>query len=82
VTLDVRVELVDAFELPEWLGVSAVRWTASSSVRGAQRIQGTLSSLDAAGVQPLPCDLMAADVAYPQPILPDEWRRQAHQAWV
>jgi hypothetical protein len=81
VTLDVRVELVDAFELPEWLGVSPVRWTAASTVRGAQRIEGTLSSPEAPAVQPLPCDLMAADVAYPQPILPDEWRRQAHQAW-
>jgi hypothetical protein len=77
----VAVELVDAFELPEWLGTSHVRWTASSSVRGAQRIQGMLSSPDAAGAEPLPCDLMAADVAFPQPILPDPWRREAHQAW-
>jgi hypothetical protein len=77
----VAVELVDAFELPEWLGTSHVSWTASSTVRGAQRIEGTLSSLDAAGAERLACDLIAADVAYPQPILPESWRREAHQAW-
>jgi hypothetical protein len=77
----VAVELVDAFELPEWLGISHVSWTASSSVRGAQRIEGTLSSPDAVGAEPLACDLIAADVAYPQPILPEPWRREAHQAW-
>ena len=76
----VAVELVDAFELPEWVGTSQVRWTAATRVRGAQRIEGTLSSPDAAS-QRLPCDLIAADVAYPQPILPEAWRREAHQAW-
>ena len=73
------VELVDAFDLPEWLGTSQVSWTATSSVRGAQRIEGTLTG--SGSPEPLPCDLLAADVAYPQPILPDPWRRQAHQAW-
>lgn len=29
----------------------------------------------------LPCDLLAADLAYPEPLLDDGWRRQAHQAW-
>ena len=77
----VRIELVDAFELPDWLGTSYVSWTAASSVRGAQRIEGSLSATDPAGPEPLACDLLAADVAYPQPILPDPWRRQAHQSW-
>jgi hypothetical protein len=76
---DPPVELVDPFDLPEWLGTSRVTWTATSSVRGAQRIEGTLSSPEAGG--DLPCDLMAVDVAYPQPLLSDPWRRQAHQAW-
>jgi hypothetical protein len=77
------VTLVDAFDLPEWLGTSQVSWTAKSSVRGAQRIEGVLGTPSASGPapEPLPCDLLAADVAYPQPILPDAWRRQAHQAW-
>lgn len=79
----VSVELVDAFDLPEWLGTSEVSWTARSSVRGAQRIKGDLSSIgsDTSTPERLACDLLAADVAYPQPILPDSWRRQAHQAW-
>ena len=29
----------------------------------------------------LPCDLLAADVAYPRPLLSDSWRHDAHQAW-
>ena len=75
------MELVDAFELPEWLGTSQVTWAARSSVRGAQHIEGSLSATDPDGTDPLACDLLAADVAYPQPILSDAWRRQAHQAW-
>jgi hypothetical protein len=74
---DPVVREVDPFDLPEWLGTGDVTWSALSSVRGAQRILGRLSSREGE----LSCDLMAADVAYPQPILPDEWRRQAHQAW-
>ena len=72
-----EVELVDAFDLPEWLGTSDVTWMALSSVRGAQRIPGALRAPEGE----LPCDLMAADVAYPEPLLADPWRRQAHQAW-
>jgi hypothetical protein len=71
------VEPVDAFDLPEWLGTADVTWTALSSVRGAQRVQGCLGGTG----EKLPCDLMAADVAYPAPLLEDRWRRQAHQAW-
>ena len=72
-----RVEAVDAFDLPEWLGTCDVTWSASSSVIGAQRIEGTLASVRGETA----CDLLAADVAYPQPLLDDAWRRQAHQAW-
>jgi hypothetical protein len=71
------VEVVDAFDLPDWLGTSTVTWTARSSVRGAQRIEGVLASVDGE----LACDLMAADVAYPEPLLLDPWRRQANKAW-
>ena len=73
----VDVQPFDAFELPDWLGTGAVTWTATSSVRGAQHIHGCLASAGEA----LPCDLMAADVTYPLPLLPEPWRRQAHQAW-
>jgi hypothetical protein len=71
------VSAADPFELPEWLGTDPVTWTARSRVRGAQRITGCL----AGGAARLACDLMAADVAYPQPLLDDDWRRQVHLAW-
>jgi hypothetical protein len=71
------VQAVDAFDLPDWLGTSEVTWTAHSSVRGAFRIEGVLTG---AGEE-LACDLLAADLAYPEPLLEDSWRRQAHQSW-
>jgi hypothetical protein len=72
-----QVSAADPFELPEWLGTEPVTWTAQTGVRGSHWITGCL----AAGAAQLPCDLMAADVAYPQPLLADTWRRAAHQAW-
>jgi hypothetical protein len=74
-TADVRP--IDPFDLPEWLGTRQVSWVARSTVRGASRVRGCL----AAGSDEIPCDLLAADVAYPQPLLDEAWRRQAHQAW-
>jgi hypothetical protein len=71
------VEPVDAFDLPEWLATSTVSWTAQSGVRGSRLIRGVLSAPEGE----LDCDLMAADVAYPEPALDDGWRRLAHQAW-
>ena len=71
------VAAVDAFDLPEWLGTSEVTWTARTSVRGAARLEGCLGG---AGEE-IECDLMAADLAYPEPLLEDGWRRQAHQSW-
>ena len=68
---------VDAFDLPDWLGTSDVAWTARSTVRGAARVEGVLSG---AGEE-LECDLLAVDLAYPEPLLEDGWRRQAHQSW-
>jgi hypothetical protein len=72
-----HVAAVDPFDLPDWVGTADVTWTATSPVRGASRIEGTLSG---AGER-LPCDLLAADLAYPEPLLADPWRRRAHQAW-
>lgn len=74
-TPDVRP--VDPFDLPEWLGTSEVTWTATTGVRGASHITGRLVG----ATDELPCDLLAADLAYPEPLLDDGWRRQAHQAW-
>jgi hypothetical protein len=71
------VSSIDPFDLPEWLGTSEVTWVAQSTVRGAARIRGEL----AGNGEVIACDLLAADLAYPQPLLADTWRRQAHQSW-
>lgn len=71
------VVAADPFDLPEWLGTERVTWTAHSGVRDAPLVTGTLRSADAW----LDCDLLAADRAYPRPVLPEPWRRTAHQTW-
>lgn len=68
---------VDPFDLPAWLGETEVTWRATSGVSGSHHISGDLLG----GDEPLPCDLLAVDVAYPQPVLEAEWRRAAHQQW-
>lgn len=72
-----RVEPVDPFDLPDWLGSGPVTWTAESSVRTGHHVSGTLSG-DGGSVS---CDLLGADQAFPRPVLDDDWRRQTHQAW-
>lgn len=72
-----EVREVDAFDLPEWLGESEVTWRAGSSVSGSHHVTGDLHGAEDA----LPCDLLAADLAYPQPVLDNEHRRAAHQQW-
>lgn len=67
----------DPFDLPEWLGTSEVTWTALSSVRGEHLVTGEIGTAGAA----LGCDLLAADQAFPVPVLDDHWRRNAHQSW-
>ena len=71
------VEAVDAFDLPEWLGTGDVTWTALSSVHGGHRVEGELSGSG----DPVGCDLLAVDQAYPTAVLDSEWRRLSHQAW-
>ncbi|CAN5688668.1 hypothetical protein BH10ACT10_BH10ACT10_06520 [soil metagenome] len=71
------MEAVDPFDLPEWLGTSEVSWVAASGVRGASHVAGRLEGAR----KSLPCDLLAADLAYPEPLLDEPWRRQAHQVW-
>lgn len=73
---------VDPFDLPAWLGTSDVTWTATSSVRDGHRVSGELTPTDAGQQEdPLACDLLGVDQAYPQPVLDDDARRQAHQVW-
>jgi len=72
-----EVSAVDAFDLPDWLGTSELTWTAETSVRGHYQVSGRLNARD----DSLDCDLLAADQAFPQPVLDEEWRRAAHQSW-
>lgn len=67
----------DPFDLPEWLGTQHVTWTACTSVHDGPRVTGRLQGDD----DMLGCDLLAADQAFPQPVLDDRWRPRAHQAW-
>ena len=71
------VAAVDAFDLPDWLGTSELTWTAGTSVRGHFQVSGRLTARG----DSLGCDLLAADQAFPQPVLDEEWRRAAHQSW-
>ncbi len=72
-----EVAEVDPFDLPEWLGQVEVTWHATSGVSGSHHISGDLTG----GATPQSCDLLAVDVAYPQPVIDAEWRRAAHQQW-
>lgn len=69
---------VDPFDLPEWLGVAEVTWSARAGLRTGYAVPGDLS---AAGHDALACDLLGVDEAFPTPIATDDVRRRAHQAW-
>lgn len=69
---------VDPFDLPEWLGVAEVTWSARAGLRTGYAVPG---DLHAAGQETLACDLLGIDEAYPVPIAADQVRRLAHQAW-
>lgn len=69
---------VDAFDLPEWLGIDPVTWSAVGPLRHGI-VPGVLHS-DTHDLE-LPCDLMAADVAYPLAVVDEQTRVQVHQAW-
>jgi hypothetical protein len=47
-------------------------------MRGGHRIEGALTA-DAR--EPLGCDLLAVDDAYPVPVAPDSLRVRAHRLW-
>jgi len=72
------LEAVDPFDLPEWLGEADVTWAAESGVRRGHAVQGLLTS---PGHDPLGCDLLAVDPAYPAAVVDEVVRHDAHQAW-
>jgi hypothetical protein len=69
---------VDPFDLPEWLGEEDVTWSAESGLRNGYAVTGVLSGGDH---DPIPCDLLAVDEAYPLPVAEQDVRHDAHQAW-
>jgi hypothetical protein len=69
---------VDPFDLPDWLGECAVTWESEGGLTTGHRVTGDLT---APGHDPLPCDLLAVDDAYPQPVASDHVRVRAHQVW-
>ena len=71
------VAAADPFDLPDWLGSAAVTWTAETGMVDAALVRGSLTG----GEPPQPCDVLAGDLAYPDPVLEDKWRSMAHQAW-
>lgn len=69
---------VDAFDLPEWLGVESVTWSAAGRLSSGV-LPGVLRS-DASAAE-LACDLLAADVAYPRTVVDGPTRVRIHEAW-
>ena len=73
------VTRVDAFDLPEWVGEQHLVWRPDVAV-GSPLVTGMLSAADG-DHEPMACDLLACDRAYPEPALPEQWRREAHCQW-
>lgn len=69
---------VDAFDLPDWLGVDEVTWSAVGRL-DAGVLPGVLRS-DASSAE-IACDLLAADVAHPAPVVDEANRVRVHEAW-
>jgi type IV pilus biogenesis protein CpaD/CtpE len=79
-----RPEELDPFDLPEWLGTEQVTWTSASGLRSGHLVTGwlTCTTEGARAVEPnQPCDLLAVDEAYPAPVVDNDTRTRAHQAW-
>ena len=70
---------VDPFDLPEWLGTHDVVWRADQGLRTGHLVRGRLTA-DADALE-IPCDLLAVDEAYPEPVVDDAARLRVHQAW-
>jgi hypothetical protein len=72
------IEDVDPFDLPEWLGTGDVTWASDAGLRTGHHVHGRIF---AEGQEPLVCDLLAVDEAYPAPVTDDRARARAHQSW-
>ena len=74
------VDVVDPFELPEWLGAGEVTWQATEPIGTMSSARGRLVSREHSQA-PIQLQVLAADQAYPQVVCSDTERRQVHQAW-
>jgi hypothetical protein len=80
---------LDPFDLPDWIGIADVTWTPTSGLRTGHHVLGVLTGEPAGhpterapdAPEPVPCDLLAVDEAYPVPVADDDARLRAHQAW-
>jgi hypothetical protein len=72
------VSLVDAFDLPDWLGTEPVTWSATGNLEDSALVGGCLTGT--AGHHQV-LDLLAVDAAYPTRVCPEAERTAAHQAW-
>jgi hypothetical protein len=72
------MEIVDAFDLPDWLGTQPVSWHFTTPLEAGPTVGGFLQADDGRRQQ---LDLLAVDAAYPVPVCPEPQRRRAHQAW-
>jgi hypothetical protein len=68
----------DPFDLPGWLGECEVTWASETGLASGHRVTGALTS---PGHVPVPCDLLAVDDAYPEPVAAESVRVRAHQVW-
>ena len=64
-----RVQPVDPFDLPDWVGVEQVTWRASSSLGRSHLVTGALQADEGEPGAALGCDVLACDPAYPLPVL-------------
>lgn len=71
-------DAIDPFDLPEWLGEREVTWESDGAPGSDHRLSGALTAL---GLDPVPCDILAVDDAYPEPVATNAVRVRAHQVW-
>ena len=72
------IRVVDAFDLPEWLGTEEVVWSTGGALADSALVAGRVTSSRGDEQQ---LDLLAVDAAFPSVVCPEPERRSAHQAW-
>jgi hypothetical protein len=73
----VRVEELDPFDLPDWVGEGPVDWAADRGLSGHL----VIGHLTGASGEQQACDLLAVDEAYPTPAVDEATRTRVHQSW-